>query len=410
MRLRNENSRTWGALGAGALPLLLMTASLAGAAGPPQEEVRAPHVGARQTPIPYHGPGREEPEPTGLTEVILGYFGPADPDHPEGGDLWLAARMAEEEVNEAGGSRGLPIRLQPVWADNPWGTGVARVARMVYSDPPVWLFLTALDGPSSHLVAQVVAKARLPMVNSGATDRTTNLAKVPFVFGCLPGEPRQVEMLAEHLSGDVADGEFILITAMDYDSRVFLDRLRRALWRRGLAPAFQFEVDRMTEAELDFFGHEVFQTARAVLLVAGAVESASLMARLRRVFQGPVYATPAAARRAFIESAGDEAGELIFPFPADPAGVEAFSARFSARFGRPADFAAAQTYDSVLLIAEAVRRAGLNRARIGDALWGLSPWEGFAGRVEWDPVGQNTRDPVLATLRDGRVVPLSEGR
>ncbi len=368
MRLRNENSGVWGPTGAAALLPVLLATSLAGSPGPPEREFREPHVDARQTPNLYHGPGREEPEPTGLTEVILGYFGPGDPDHPEGGDLWLAAQMAEEEVNAAGGYRGLPIRLQSVWAENPWGTGVARVARMVYGDPPVWLFLTALDGPSAHLVAQVAAKARLPMVNSAAADRTANLANVPSLFGCLPGESRQVEPLVDHLSVETAAGEFVVVSATDYDSRVFLHQLRRALWRRGLAPSFQFEVDRLTEAELELFDHESFRSARAVLLVAGPVESASLLARLRQVFRGPVYGTAAMARRPFIDSVPDEAGELLFSFPADLAGVEAFSARFSARFGRPADYAAAQTYDSILLIAEAVRRAGLNRARIGRPL------------------------------------------
>jgi branched-chain amino acid transport system substrate-binding protein len=373
LRLRNENSGVWGPTGAAALLPVLLATSLAGSPGPPERESREPHVDARRTPNLYHGPGREEPEPTGLTEVILGYFGPGDPDHPEGGDLWLAAQMAEEEVNAAGGYQGLPFRLQPVWAENPWGTGVARVARRIYSDPPVWLFLTALDGPSAHLVAQVVAKARLPMVNSGATDRTANLANVPSVFGCFPGEPGQVEALVDHFAGGLEDGEFVLVSATDYDSRVFLDQLRRALGRRGLAPAFHFTVDRMTEAELEFFNHEAFRSARAVLLIAGPVESTLLLVRLRRVFHGPVYGTPAMARRVFIDSA-PAAGELIFPFPADPAGVEAFSARFAARYGRPADYAAAQTYDSIFLVAEAIRRAGLNRARIGDALRELSPW------------------------------------
>ena len=49
---------------------------------------------APQKPLGYYGPGREEPEPQGLREVLIGYFGPSDPRHPEGGPLWLAATQA----------------------------------------------------------------------------------------------------------------------------------------------------------------------------------------------------------------------------------------------------------------------------------------------------------------------------
>ena len=74
--------------------------------------------------VEYAGPGREEPAPADVDEVRIGYFGPSDPAHPAGGDLWLAAGMAIEDANTAGGLNGTPFRLVPVWSENPWGTGV----------------------------------------------------------------------------------------------------------------------------------------------------------------------------------------------------------------------------------------------------------------------------------------------
>ena len=56
------------------------------------------------------------------------------------------------------------------------------------------------------------------------------------------------------------------------------------------------------------------------------------------------------------------------------------------------------TYDAVQLLVAAVRQAGLNRARIGDALRDLSPWDGVAGTVRWDTLGGNTRPAHLGTV------------
>ena len=51
---------------------------------------------------------------------------------------------------------------------------------------------------------------------------------------------------------------------------------------------------------------------------------------------------------------------------------------------------------------EAILDAGLNRARIRDAVQALSPWQGVSGAVVWDSLGQNGREVRTATI--GEVV------
>ena len=118
-----------------------------------------PHFDGRKKDLEYPGPGREEPEPKGLSEVRIGYFGPSDPNHVLGGDLWLAAQIAIEEANSTGGYRGSAFRLLPAWSENPWGSGISDVTRLVYNEH-VWALIGRIDGPSTHLVEQVTTKAR----------------------------------------------------------------------------------------------------------------------------------------------------------------------------------------------------------------------------------------------------------
>jgi len=84
-----------------------------------------------------------------------------------------------------------------------------------------------------------------------------------------------------------------------------------------------------------------------------------------------------------------------------------FARDFAARFGVRPDYAAAHAYESARMLAAAIRAAGLNRARIRDALRDLSPWTGAAVHLRWDPLGQNQGAVVPATIRKGVVSPVS---
>ena len=73
----------------------------------------------------------------GGAQIPVGYFGPADPDHPVGGALWRGAQLAVEQVNQTGGYRGTPYKLVPAWDENPWSGGASVVVRLAYQEE-VW--------------------------------------------------------------------------------------------------------------------------------------------------------------------------------------------------------------------------------------------------------------------------------
>ncbi len=370
---------------------------------PPQP----PFYRLREHQAEYAGPGRDEPPPRRVDEVLLGYFGPGDPAHPDGGDMWLAAQMAVDAANRQGGYRGKPFRIVARWSENPWGTGVAEVARMVY-DENVWAIVGAIDGPSTHLAEQVVAKARLPLVSPASSDKTVNLANVPWMFSLLPGDHLQAPVVAAAVSDRVGSKPFVLVSAVDHDSRLFTAELRKCLTSRRLLPRYHFEHNGAPQDEPPLLARIVESKPDAVVLVAGAHQSARLLVGLRRRgFAGLVFGSATMGRRRFQQGAGDAAEGVLFPLLYDPQQVSqenasaAFCAALRSRLGTSPDYAAAHTYDAFRLLIAAVRKADLNRARIRDALEELSPWSGVTGTVTWDPQGSNTRAVSLGTIERG---------
>jgi branched-chain amino acid transport system substrate-binding protein len=376
-------------------------------AGEQERPDTRPHYDYRERAQPYTGPGRDVPDPQDLESVSLGYFGPSDPTHPDYGNLWVAAQLALKDLNAAGGYRGTPFQLFPVWSDNPWGTGVAQVVKLVYQQE-IWALLGSVDGDTTHLVSQVVAKARLPQINPGATDKTANLANVPWTFSCLPGEHLQVGPLIAALEPRLRGGPFAVISTVNHDARVFTGELTRRLSERGHAPSLHAHFNPAASGSFDFLDQIRDRDWAAVVVVAPPHESARILAALRPIHNGPIFGSASFGRSRFadeLEAAGLDPGELIFPYPADIESVSTFSARFRAETGRPADYATAQTYDAVLLLAQAIETAGLNRVRIHDALRALVPWQGeAAGTVLWDRTGQNTRPVPIVTFKGGRIV------
>jgi len=364
---------------------------------------------ARKHQTKYVGPGREEHSPANIKEVLIGYFGPGTASAPEYGDMWSAAYLAVEQANQAGGYKGLPFRLVAGWSDNPWGTGITRVVRMVYVDR-VWAVIGGIDGPSTHLAEQVAAKARLPVLSPGSTDKTVNLANVPWMFSCLPGDHLQAPVLAQAIASHIGGKSFLLVSAVDHDSHLFTVELSKSLTRRQLVPFCHLEFN-PNERKIDELVERIVHiNAHTLVLIAGARASASIISAVReKNFTGLIFGGPSLGQRSFLEQAGRAANDVVFPLLYTPGeSSKGFEDKFASRFGHRPDYLAAHTYDAVNLLIAAIHQAGLNRARICDEVRRLSCWQGVTGSIHWDSLGNNSRLIGLGTVRDGRVKPLSK--
>lgn len=375
-----------------------------GATGEPGGAQR-PYFEARDLPREYAGPGRDDALPDDLDEIRIGWFGPDDPDHPASGDLWLAASLAIKEANGAGGYRGAPYRLLSGWSDSPWGSGAAALARMIYADG-VWGIVGSIDGASTHLAEQLVAKARLVLINPASTDVTINLANVAWMFSLPAADDRQADLLARTLTESSDGDRLTLVSATDHDSRAATAELKKALARHGGAPLYHFEIEPGAAPFERLLEHVGASRPSTIVVVAAPAETARLVTELRRsITGGRIAGGPAMGRRLFLEQAGAAAEGVLFPSPCDPAALAgAFAHAYLSRFGRHPDCAALQTYDATRLLIAAIETAGPNRALIRDAVEALSPWSGKSGEVRWNRFGQNERMVFLATIAKGRIV------
>ncbi len=396
--------------------VVCVLASHPAAAAPPPE--RKPFFDARSHTTHYAGPDDAPSSGAQVREVRIGYFGPSDPADPRGGDAWRGACRAVHEANANGGWHGKPFRLVPVWSANPWGSGVKDVTRLAYQQH-VWAIIGGIDGPTTHLAEQVVAKARLPLVSPLCTDKTVNMANVPWMFSLAPNDARVADVLSHAIVRRAGRQRLVLVTATRHDAHVAAVELRKMFTRLEIAVELQLEFN-ATDGDPRVLATQcVAVKPRAIVLLAGPIESARLVTELRGVqYAGPIFGGPAMARRAFREQAGPAAEGVIFPrlieWARDAAANPDENTSIPRLAGRTAtnqelrtlDYTASLTYDATWLVMQAIRRGGLSRAEIGRQLRQIVPCVGQSGLIAWDGLGSNTRRPTLATLHDGRTIPL----
>jgi len=385
---------------------LLSGAVVLGPAGAPGRDQDEPYKKASAEPLDFRGPGREKPEPE-VDEVLLGWFGPGDPSHPDFGDYWRGAVLALGQENAAGGYKGKPFRLEPAWSESPWKAGVVDVSRLV-NQRGAWAVIGGVDGTTTHLAVQLALKSYFLLLSPGSTDVTADDANVPWLFSLSPSDPAIAGPLADVVAARAEAGPFVVAASTDHDAHAALAWVRRALAAKRLSPA---SVVEFATAEPDFLGLAagvLQEHPRVLVVLAPSTLAGRLVAAVRAAgWTGTIVGGATLGRAAFARSAGAAADGVLAWVRVGAAGPGAtgFAAAFAGRWGDPPDEAACRGYDAVRLVAAAVRRAGLNRARIRDAIRDLSPWPGACGEVRWNARGRNEDLVRPARWTGGRLIP-----
>ena len=100
-----------------------------------------------------------------------------------------------------------------------------------------------------------------------------------------------------------------------------------------------------------------------------------------------------------------EGFEAVFPYDPtrnDPHWLD-FNRRFEARFNEQPEQFASLAYDAMNALLDSICKAGLNRARIHDALADIEQYDGVTGHMVFDPNQKNVAPMYLGTVHNGAI-------
>ena len=411
--------------------------------GPPKDRVVEPYAGEPADLSPYEkfakpyflnythpniysGAGRDIPDPKDIQEVRIGFFGPVEhsPELLFGQRMLHGAQLAVEEANARGGYGGKPFKLMlhndyDNWQANTvygpdrptdaniWGSPADETVKMVYDDHD-WAIFGSLSSESTHIALRVALKAEIPIVNSASTDPTIPETYIPWYFTDLQDDRVQCLTLARRIFTQLGLKRVALLRVNSRYGRFGVLKFRDASRRLGHPVVIE---QKFMPGDTDFTRElQIIQDSRAdaIVIWGDEIPTANILKQMQKLgMKQRVFGSYRTLGPELLASAGLAAEGFEAVFPYDPTRNDtkwiSFNQRYEARFHEPPEQFASLAYDAMNILLNAICQAGLNRARIHDALADIEQYDGVTGHMVFDPNQKNVMPMYIGTVHNGAI-------
>ena len=363
--------------------------------------------------ITFWGPGREKPEPD-VPTVKIGLLAPLDRSHETymGISIKRGSEMAIEEANANGGYKSKPFEMVVRNDSGLWGASANEIVSFTYDDK-VWAVIGTVDGANTHIAIRVALRTDLPMMNVADLDPTLMETRIPWVFRVVPDDRQMAYTIIYYVYKQLGLEKVAILRANNRYGRFGVAQFRKGSVRMGKPAPIEINYEINYEKINVDFDMQIERLKKAkpdgVVLWADPEPAGVLVRRMREEgLNIPVVACERVVRPEFIRAAGAAAEGVVATYPYDPNSenprLADFKKRFQDRYGEAPDVYAIHAYDGAQITIEAIRKAGLNRYKIRDALEATRHWQGISGEINMDDVYTNRRPVTVATVKNGKFV------
>jgi branched-chain amino acid transport system substrate-binding protein len=410
--------------------------------GPPPDRTVAPYAGTPSdlepyekfakpywlnytTPNLYPGAARDIPDPKDVSEVRIGFLGPIEKqaDQVFGLRMLHGAQLAIDEANARGGYGGKPFRLMihddynnwqrgAEYGERPttssiWGSPSDEAVKMIYDDHD-WAIFGSISSESTHIILRVALKAEIPIVNSESTDPTIPETYIPWYFTVIQDDRVQCYTLARRIYTELGLKRAALLRVNSRYGRMGVGKFRDASRRLGHPVVIE---QKYLPGDMDF--HRALRIIRdsrtdAIVLWANEDEAAEILKEMHELgMHQRVFGSYRSLGDELLAKAGPaaEGFEAVYPYDptrSDPKWI-GFNERYQAQYHEKPDQFGALAFDAMNVLLKAICEAGLNRARIQDALDQIYQYDGVTGPMVFDPNNKNVKPMYLGTVHEGRI-------
>jgi ABC-type branched-subunit amino acid transport system substrate-binding protein len=149
--------------------------------------------------------------------------------------------------------------------------------------------------------------------------------------------------------------------------------------------------------------------SEAVLLWGSDEEAAKIINRMRELgMNHKVFGSERMVTDRFLELAGENAEGFVATYPYNPKSEDPlyleFVENYRERFGEEPGIFAAHSYDGFKILIDSIEKAGLNHARILDALTSYGTYHGVTGDIVFDTTWNDVGKVWLMEVENGQFV------
>jgi branched-chain amino acid transport system substrate-binding protein len=315
--------------------------------------------------------------------------------------------IALDEINARGGLLGRPVVI--VSEDNQSKPGdSATIAKKLVSRDKVVAILGT--GTSSHCleIAPIGQNARIPFLATTATSPDVT-EKWNYSFRVCFIDPFQGAVLAKFARETLKARRVSLLTSVSSSYSVGLSKVFR---EKFLAAGGTIVADqKYGEGDKDFRAQLTALRAAspdAIATTGNYTEGALICKQARDLgLTIPIFAGDGWEAPELLEIGGAAVNGSYYcshySSESTAPEVQAFVKKFRAKYGEPPDSMAPLAYDAIMIVAEAIARAGATDGpKLRDALAATKNHPGITGRTTIDADRNASKPAVMLAVKNGR--------
>jgi branched-chain amino acid transport system substrate-binding protein len=315
--------------------------------------------------------------------------------------------LAIAEFNAAGGVLGQKLELHT--EDNQSKHGESKtIAKKLISRDGVIALLGEVASSRSLEAAPVCQESKIPQISPSSTNpKVTEIGD--YIFRVCFTDPQQGKALAQLAQRTLKAHRVAVLTDAASAYSVGLGTYFKAAFTS--AGGELTGEAKYSAGDKDFSAQLTAIKAQnpEALFVPGYYTEVGLIARQARALgiQAPLFGGDGWESSELVNIGGaavegDYFSTHFSPQEQDPA-VQKFVHDFEAKYGTTPDGMAALGYDSALVLADAIKRAGSTAgAKVRDALAATSDFPGITGKITIDARRNATKPLVILQVKDGK--------
>lgn len=340
----------------------------------------------------------------------------------DGSAMNAAVQMAIDDINEAGGIQSLGgAQLELITADSQGDPEIGQTETQRMIDEGAVALIGAFQSAVAINVATLAERSQIPFVIDVAVDDAIITDESRYTFRLQPNATAMGQLGAQNLAAIVeGSGETVEQIAYMHEESGFGTSVYQAFAAEAETLGMEIvETITYNAFEVSDLTTELSRVAASdadVLAVTGYFPDGVLLAREAMAVGPDVMAVYGIAHGAFdlaqfpedVPNGSEYYFDSNYRYDATDESVQAIRDAYAERTGSDMRTAAMLSYQALILIADALERAGsADPQDLRDALSesSLDPLLAYEGPIEFDETGENVNAaPIVMQVQDGAVV------
>ncbi len=319
--------------------------------------------------------------------------------------------LALDHINQLGGINDK--KIVPIIKDcGDSQSKAVEVTRDLIYEQEVMAIFGGFSPANTRAIQSVTEGARIPLITGLCTHFTITKTGSPYTYRTITDDSRQFEALAEYSSKRYNVTKVVII----YDEELYsADSAKKygevaikfgqemvlALPCKKGGLNFKKNLDMVFKSKSD-----------ALVILASSYDSALIIRQAREArYDKLILGANQFSSNEFMRYSGiySEGAIATLPFNNRVGGQksEYFSNEYIEKFEQTPDADAAMGYESVMVMALALRASGDSNKGLKDSLSSSHGWESIVGTGGFDRDGNQVRPAEIAIVKDNQLIPIS---